>query len=241
MRTTLLPSMLNLISINTSRGNKELALYEIGKVYIPKSLPIDDYADERDTLMIALSGEGKDFYTLKQGLETVASKFNVTFTYKKEEYSYLHPGRCASVYLNDILVGYIGELHPNVAKQYKFDQRIYVAEIALAELYANAKEALAFVDIPRFPAITRDLAFVLDREIESFNLLSVVKKAGGKLLESAEIFDVYQGKGIPEDKKSIAIALAFRTKDRTLTDDEVNAVIKKILSEAEKQLGAVLR
>lgn len=241
MRTTLLPSMLNLISINTTRGNKDLALYEIGKVYIPKSLPINDYADERDTLMMAMSGEGKDFFTLKQGLETVASKFNVTFTYKKESYSYLHPGRCASVYLNDVLVGYIGELHPDVCKSYKFDQRIYVAEISLAEIYENAKEALAFVEIPRFPAITRDLAFVLDREIESFSLLQVVKKAGGRLLESAEIFDVYQGKGIPSDKKSIAIALAFRTKDRTLTDDEVNAVIKKILTEAEKQLGAVLR
>lgn len=241
MRTTLLPSMLNLISINTTRGNKSLALYEIGKVYIPKSLPIDDYADERDTLMMAISGEGTDFFTLKQGLEMIASKFNVQFIYKKDLYTYLHPGRSASIYMNGSLIGYIGELHPDVCKTYKFDQRIYVAELALSEIYAGAKDALPFVELPRFPAITRDLAFVLDREIESYSLLQCVRKAGGKLLESADIFDVYQGKGIPSDKKSIAIALAFRNKERTLTDDEVNGVIKKILSDAEKQLGAVLR
>jgi len=240
MRTTLLHSMMLTLNTNNSRGNKRVRLYEIGKVYIPKSLPITDYADERPTLMLAEMGE-TDFFSLKRVLETISHAHNVSFDYKPEKFPWLHPGRSAAVYIGEEYIGYIGEVHPEVAKEYKLDQRVIVSELSLDKIFQASKDHLPYVDLPKFPATTRDLAFVLDSSIPAGELLAVVKKAGGKLLESAKIFDVYNGKGIITGKKSVAVALSFRAKDRTLTDDEVNVLIDKILNQVKEKLNGVLR
>lgn len=240
MRTTLTHSMLNVISSNIAKGNKSAKLYEIGKIYLAKELPLTDFPEEKPVLMMAEYGSDKNFYTIKGAVELICAKLNIVAEFVPSKYPWLHPGRSAQILVNGIELGIIGEIHPDVQKDYKIDS-CYVAELSLDVLRDNALSHLPFVDLPKFPAITRDLAFVLDKAVTGATLLATVKKLGGKLLESVEIFDVYQGKGIPDGKKSIAVALSFRAKDRTLVDTDVNAVIDKIIAGCQKNLDASLR
>lgn len=240
MRTTLAHSMLSVVASNLAKGNKSSKLYELGKVYMAKELPLSDFPEEIPVLMMAEFGADKNFYSIKGAVELILAKLNITAEFTPKKYPWLHPGRSAEITVNGVSLGYIGEVHPDVQKDYK-TELCYVAELSLDVLRDNALSHLPFVDIPKFPAITRDLAFVLDKNITGATLLQNVKKLGGKLLESAEIFDVYQGKGIPEGKKSVAIALSFRAKDRTLVDTEVNASIEKIIAGCGKNLDANLR
>ncbi len=241
MRTDLVYSMLTTVTGNILRGNKNVKLYEVAKVYLPKSLPLTDTADEPETLILAESGEDSDFYSLKATVCDLAAKLNLTLDFDKNEEEFLHPGRRASVLLKGNKVGFIGEVHPLVAEGFKCDQRIYVCELNLEALIADAKVFLPYVGISRYPAISRDLAFVLDENINAGDLLKCVKNAAGELLENIEIFDVYQGKGVAEGKKSIALSLSFRAADRTLVDKEVVEIVENILSAAKSELQATLR
>lgn len=240
MRTTLLHSMLNLIAGNVAKGNKAAKLYEIGKVYLPHELPLTTLPDEKPVLMLAEYGADKNFYSIKGAVQAIANKLNIKCEFAPARYPWLHPGRSAVITVDGEELGYIGEIHPDVQKEYKIELT-YVAELWLDVLIKNEKSHLPFVDLPKFPAITRDLAFVVDGTLTASTLLNEVKRLGGKLLESERIFDVYSGKGIENGKKSIAIALSFRAKDRTLVDTDVNAVIDKIIKGVEKNLGATLR
>ncbi len=241
MRTTLLHSMLNLIAGNIARGNKSAKLYEIGKVYLPHELPLSELPDEKPVLMLAEFGPDKTFYTIKSALQSVLDKLNITAEFAPEVYPWLHPGRSAVVTVNGETLGYIGEIHPDVQRDYKIE-KCYVAELWLDVLIENEKSHLPFVDLPKFPAISRDLAFVVDNSVNAKSLIDEVNRLGGrKLLESVKVFDVYSGKGIPSGKKSVALALSFRAKDRTLVDTDVNPLIDKIIKGVEISLGAVLR
>lgn len=240
MRTTLLHSMLSLISGNVARGNKSAKLYEIGKVYLPKELPIVNLPDEKPVLILAEFGSDKDFYSIKGAVQAIADKLNISCEFTPKKYPWLHPGRSAVITVGDQELGYIGEIHPDVQSDYKIE-RTYVAELWLDVLIENEKSHLPFVDLPKFPAINRDLAFVVDASLNASTLLSEVKRLGGKMLENVKVFDVYSGKGIENGKKSIAIALSFRAKDKTLVDADVNAVIEKITKGIAKTLGANLR
>lgn len=240
MRTTLLHSMLSLISGNVARGNKSAKLYEIGKVYLPKELPLVNLPDEKPVLMLAEFGSDKDFYSIKGAVQSIADKLNIKCEYTPKQYPWLHPGRSAVITVGDQELGYIGEIHPDVQNDYKIE-RTYVAELWLDVLIENEKSHLPFVDLPKFPAITRDLAFVVESNLNASTLLAEVKRLGGKMLESVKVFDVYSGKGIEVGKKSVAIALSFRAKDKTLVDADVNAVIEKITKGVAKSLGANLR
>lgn len=239
MRTTLLHSMLKTIALNDTRGNKDIKLYEIGKVYWPSDT---QPSEEVETLMLAEVGKGTDFYTIKSALNSVASKLNITLAYSPSEYTYLHPTRAASVLLDGQVVGYIGEVHPTVAAEgYKLDGRVQVAELTLAPLFAAAKAFLPFRPLPKFPAVSRDLAFVVKKSVTAAQVLDTVRSAGGAYLEDAAIFDVYEGLPLPPTAKSMAVALTFRAADRTLVDAEVNEAIEHILDKMRQQLDAVLR
>ena len=240
MRTTLFHSMLNLIASNNARGNKSSKLYEIGKVYLPHSLPLNELPDEKPVLMLAEFGQDKNFYSIKNAVRAVLEKLNIKADFTPAVKPWLHPGRSAVITIDGEELGYIGEIHPDVQKDYKVELT-YVAELWLDVLTRHEKSHLPFVDLPKYPAITRDLAFVTDKQVTAQTLLNEVKRLGGKLLENASIFDVYSGKGIEQGKKSVAIALSFRAKDRTLVDTEVNAVIDKIIAGMQKNLGATLR
>ena len=238
MRTTLLHSMLKTVALNQTRSNKSVKLYEAAKTYHPA---IDAPSTEILRLMIAETGEKCDFYSIKNTVRAVADKLNVKIEVLPKTYPYLHPGRSAAVMLNEQEIGYIGEVHPSVAADYDLSGRVYAAELTLAPLFEAATPFLAFEAIPKYPAINRDLAFVLRKEILAKDILDVVRKSAGDKLESAEIFDVYEGAALPLGTKSVAVALTFRDKERTLVDAEVVAAVDDILAAMKDTFGASLR
>lgn len=238
MRTTLLHSMLKTVALNQTRSNKSVKLYEAAKTYHPA---IDAPSTEILRLMIAETGEKCDFYSIKNTVRAVADKLNVKIEVLPKTYPYLHPGRSAAVMLNGQEIGYIGEVHPSVAADYDLSGRVYATELTLAPLFEAATPFLAFEAIPKYPAINRDLAFVLRKEILAKDILDVVRKSAGDKLESAEIFDVYEGAALPLGTKSVAVALTFRDKERTLVDAEVVAAVDDILAAMKDTFGASLR
>ena len=238
MRTTLLHSMLKTVALNQTRSNKSVKLYEAAKTYHPA---IDAPSTEILRLMIAETGEKCDFYSIKNTVRAVADKLNVKIEVLPKTYPYLHPGRSAAVMLNEQEIGYIGEVHPSVAADYDLSGRVYATELTLAPLFEAATPFLAFEAIPKYPAINRDLAFVLRKEILAKDILDVVRKSAGDKLESAEIFDVYEGAALPPGTKSVAVALTFRDKERTLVDAEVVAAVDDILAAMKDTFGASLR
>ena len=238
MRTTLLHSMLRTVALNDTRGNKDLRLYEVGKTYHPSK---DAPSREDDTLMLATTGEGVDFYQIKNVVRAIADKLNVTVEVLPAVYPYLHPGRSAAIILDGHAIGYMGEMHPAVAATYRLDGRVYVAELKLAPLFAKARHFLPYEALPKYPTVNRDLAFVLRKEVLAKDILDVIRQSAGDKLESASIFDVYEGKMLPPGTKSVAVALTFRDKERTLVDTEVVEAVDHILAAMKERFGAVLR
>ena len=238
MRTTLFPSMMRIASGNLSKGNKSFSLYEVGKIYLPHAeLP----SEEVEMLMMSCAGAEKDFYSLKAALDLVATRLHLSFRYTASAHPFLHPGRQANVMLGDICLGYIGEVHPTCAAECKISDRIQVAEINLEVLVENARAFVPYVPVPKYPAIMRDLAFVVERKITGDEILAQCRASAGALLAECHIFDVYEGAGIPDGHKSVAISLSFRDLQRTLSDAEVNPAIDKIIAEMQTTLGGVLR
>ena len=238
MRTTLLHSMLKTVALNESRGNKDVKLYEVGKTYHPDP---EAPSREEDALMLACMGEGCDFYTIKKAVSAVCDKLNVQVDVLPKVYPYLHPGRSAAVVLNGVEIGYVGEVHPTVAADYRLDGRVYVAELSLAPVIAAAKPYLPYEAMPKYPAVNRDLAFVVAKDVWARDVLDAVKQFAGDKLEDARIFDVYEGLPLPIGTKSVAVALTFRDKERTLVDSEVVEAVDNIIAGMKDKLGAVLR
>ena len=238
MRTTSLPSMLDILSRNASYRNEDVLLYEMAKVYRPigEVLP-----DER--LILTLGGYGKiDFFSLKGCVEAVLSDLrvkDVRFEAVTDNPSY-HPGRCAAVLSGGTVVGVLGQTHPEVEKNYDLGET-YTAELDFTALLGCRTPEGKYVPLPRFPAVTRDLALVCDRTVTVASLADTIRRGGGALLRSVALFDVYTGSQVPQGKKSVAFSLALRADDATLTDADADAVMKKILALLEKELGAVIR
>mgnify|MGYP005773966875 FL=1 len=243
MRTVTLNGILNSLSTNYNRRNEEASLFEIGKVYIPKSLPITELPDEPSKLTIGMYGK-MDFYTLKGIVEHL---FEVLGMADKVEYSpestipFMHPGRTADVSVDGVSFGYFGELHPKTAANYNIGTRVYIAVIDMEALIDNANLVNIYKPLPKFPAVTRDIAMLVKDEVIVKDIESVIRKKGGKLLESMSLFDVYKGSQIADGYKSVAYSITFRAADRTLVDDDVNAVMNKILDGLKNDLGAELR
>ena len=240
MRTMLAPSMLNIAVGNYSRGVRTAKFYEIGKTYFPKAIPVVDTAIETETLILCSFGEG-DFYSLKSTLESLAAWFNVTLDFVPSDEPFLHPYRQAFVCIGDKKIGYIGEMHPAVTKPHKFDEHLYLSEIDLAQFIDASADFLPYVPVSKFPAIERDLAFVVDEEVTAGAMLKTIRENGGAYLKNVSVFDVYSGVGVPMGKKSIAFNLLFRKEDGTLDGEEVNSVIDVILQAMSAEFGAKLR
>jgi len=241
MRTTALPSMLDILSRNYAYHNKAAKLYELAKVYLPVEGQV--LPNEPKILVLGAYGAGASFFTIKGELEAVFTGLrikNARYTAVHDNPSY-HPGRCAKVSIDGIDVGYIGQIHPITAKNYGMDCEIYCAEINFNTLFELQLPEAVYTPLPKYPSVTRDLAIVCDDKITVAQVEDLITAAAGKLLRSIRLFDIYRGVGIPEDKKSMAFSMELRADDRTLTDVDSEQVFTKILTALEKELGATLR
>ena len=240
MRTTVLPSMLEILSRNYNYRNQAVRLYELGRVYFERE---DGMADEPKVLSLGAYGDGMDFFTLKGAVEDLLASIraeNVTFEAVKDNPSY-HPGRCARVLVNGQEVGVLGQIHPLVAQNYDVDAELYCAELSFPALYANKGADPQYVPLPKFPAVTRDIAVVCDEAVTVGQLEAAIRKGARGLLKEVELFDIYRGANIPEGKKSVAFSLTLRADDRSLTAEEADQDVKSILETLEQDCGAVLR
>ncbi len=244
MRTTTLNGMLNSISTNYNRRNEEAALFEIGKIFIPKALPLTELPDEPKKLTIGMYGKDTDFFTVKGIIEHL---FDVLGISEKAEFkpqseiTWMHPGRTAEIYINGENAGYVGEIHPTVADNYSIETRVYFAVVDFETLVNNACLVAEYKPLPKYPAITRDISMVINDNVFVKDIEKSIKENGGNLIESVKLFDVYQGSQIDKGFKSVSYSITFRAADRTLVDDDVNPAMKKILASLEKDFGANLR
>lgn len=242
MRTTSLNGMLTSLATNYNRRNKNVRLYELGNIYLPKSLPLTELPEERMQFTLGMYGDG-DFFSMKGVVEEFFEKVGL---HKKETYDpnsgkpYLHPGRQANIIYDGVVVGYLGEVHPDVADNYGIGERAYVAVIDMPEIVKRATFDRKYTGIAKFPAVTRDISMVMPKSILVGQIEEVIEKKGGAYLESYALFDLYEGAQIKPGHKSVAYSIVFRAKDKTLEDAEVNMVMEKILKELEG-MGIELR
>lgn len=242
MKTQALNGMLSSLATNYNRKNKNVRLYEIGNIYIPKALPLTELPDERTRFTLGMYGEG-DFFTMKGVVEEFFEKAGLKkrIIYNPDHKKpFLHPGRQADIVYDGQTVGYLGEVHPVVAGNYGINDRVYYADIDMPYIVELADFDKKYEGIAKFPASTRDISLVADKSVMIGTMEDAIIRRGGKLLESCSLFDIYEGEQVGEGKKSVAFSLVFRAKDRTLADTEINEIMDKILAELTK-LGAVLR
>lgn len=246
MRTTTLPSMLETLSLNYKNRNAAVALYEIGKEYLPTAP--DKLPEEPDCLTIGMYGDDADFFTLKGMVETILETAGLhDCTYKAcgtdapfGEICALHPGRSAVIYAGETPIGYLGEVHPTVQKNYDIGTRTYVAKLLIDEMQPLAQTEITYQPLPKFPAITRDLSLVCADEVPVGDLQAAMKNAVGNILEQITLFDVYKGEQIAAGMKSVSFSIRMRSHEGTLTDEQADAAMKRVLK-ALKEHGATLR
>lgn len=242
MRTISLNGMLTSLATNYNRRNKNVRLYELGNVYLPKSLPLTELPDERMQFTLGMYGDG-DFFDMKGVIEEFFDKIGMKErrTYEpKANRPYLHPGRQADIIYDKKVVGYLGEVHPQVADNYGIGTRAYVAVLDMPEILGYATFDRKYSGIAKYPAVSRDISMVVPKEVLAGQIEAVLLQRGGKYLESFELFDLYEGSQIREGFKSVAYSVVFRAPDKTLEEADITAVMKKILNGLEA-LGIKLR
>ena len=242
MRTLSLNGMLTSLATNYNRRNKNVRIYELGNIYLPKELPLTELPEERMQFTLGMYGEG-DFFSMKGVVEEFLEKAGLS---KKESYdpkagkSFLHPGRQANIIYDGTVIGYLGEVHPDVADTYGIGERAYVAVIDMPEVVSRANFDRKYEGIARFPAVTRDISMVMPKEIMVGQVEKVIEDKGGQYLESYALFDLYEGAQIKEGHKSVAYSIVFRAKDRTLEEADVSKAMDAILGALE-EMGIELR
>ena len=242
MRTTVLPSMLEILTRNYNYRNQNVRLYEVGRIYLPGGE--DGLAVENKVLSMGAYGSDMDFYALKGCVEAILKDLraeDVHFEVPSVTNPSYHPGRVADVYAGDQRIGVLGQVHPLVAQNYGVDAQFYCAELELNALMAAKGADPEYVPLPKFPNLTRDIAVVCDEAVTVGALEACIRKGAKGLLKECKLFDIYRGKGVDEGKKSVAFNLVLRADDRSLTSEEADADVKSILEALEKELGAVLR
>ena len=242
MRTTVLPSMLEILTRNYNYRNQNVKLYEVGRIYLPGGE--DGLAVEDKILSMGAYGDDMDFFALKGAVEAILKDLraeDVRFQVPSVPNPSYHPGRVADVYVGEQYIGVLGQVHPLVARNYGVDAAFYCAELALNALMAAKGADPEYVPLPKFPAVTRDIAVVCDEAVTVGALEDCIRRGAKGLLKDVTLFDIYRGKGIPEGKKSVAFSLVLRADDRSLTAEEADQDVKSILETLEKELGAVLR
>ena len=245
LRYTMITSLFKIYEYNAARGNKDVSIFEIGKGFFKHG---EEYGEDQK-LCVLMSGEfytginhkqNVDFYIIKGVIEEVLNSLGFegrySFTQPKNLPKDFHPGQCADIIVNGKKYGIIGLVHPN-----KCGEKVFVAEINLSKLFELKTGKMKYKEISKFPSIKKDIAVIVDKEIESLEIAKTIKKAGGSNLSSVEVFDVYEGKGILAGKKSLAFSMTFSSFDKTLTDDETNPILEKIVSTLEKDFDAILR
>ena len=240
MRTTALPSMLEIIARNYNFNNENVKLFEIATVYIPTTP--DKLPNENKVLCMGMYG-GCDFYTVKGICENIlklAAITDYTITACTDNPSY-HPGRCATVSVGGKAIGVLGEIHPLTLKNYDVDAPVYAAELDFDAIFALMNPNKIYTPLPKYPATARDFSFVCDESLEVGSIFAEARKAGGKLVEDVRLFDIYRGPQIGENKKSVSIRVTLRATDRTLTVEEAEKISNKILKALEAQLGITIR
>ena len=241
MRTIAVPSMLDILSRNNAYHNKNVKLYELAKIYLPTEGQV--LPAEPKMLVMGTYGEGVNFFTLKGQLEAVFAGLRVkkaSYTAVNDNPTY-HPGRCAKVSIDGVELGYMGQIHPLVAKNYGMDVDVYCVEINFTKLFDLRLPDVTYTPLPKYPSVTRDLSLICDEAVTVAQVEDVITAAAGKLLRNVKLFDIYRGTGVPDGKKSMAFSLELRADDRTLTDTDSEGVVTKVLSALSEKLGASLR
>ncbi len=243
MRTTLFPQILEVMSRNYNHRLESCSIFEINPIFLPKSTPLTDLPDEVLTLAMGEYGEKSDFYSLKGKLETLTSLLGLAdrISFQPGSHSALHPGRTAEMLLDGKSIGVFGEVHPKIGEGYEIDVKAVLGEVSLQVLLEQADTNKQYTSLPRYPAVTRDLAFVVEKSVPAAQIPDTIGKGSGTILEEVGLIDIYNGSQIPEGHKSMAYALSYRASDRTLKDDEVNRAHEKIIGLLEAELGASLR
>ena len=242
MRTSTLNGMLTSLSINYNRRNKDVRLYELGNVYLPKALPLTELPDERTMFTLGMYGQG-DFFDMKgvceEFFEKIGMRDRITYD-PTDKKSFLHPGRQADIIYDGKKLGYLGEVHPLVAQNYDLGTRVYVAVLNILDILPFATFDHKYTGIARFPAVSRDLSLVVPKDVNAGQIEGMILQRGGKILESCELFDIYEGSQIQEGFKSMAYSVVFRAPDRTLEEADITAAMKKIMN-GLSSLGIELR
>ena len=239
MRTTLIPNMLDVISTNISHKVEEVSAFECGNTFTPQEgLPV-----ESKKYCVGMYGKEVDFFVLKGVVESVLNNVGLKGYEIEPETTNLtfHPGRCAKIVYNNIYIGTFGELHPDVIENYNLGQRVYVAEIDIDTVFENITLTKSYNPLPKYPSTSRDIALIVKDEVFVKQIEDIIKSNGEDLVESYKLFDVYKGAQIEKGHKSIAYSITYRSKDKTLTDEDVAKVHEKILSELSEKLNATLR
>ncbi len=235
MRTTTLNGMLTSLSTNYNRRNKNVRLYELGNIYLPKAVPVTELPDERMQFTLGMYGDG-DFYTMKgvveEFLEKVGMKKIVRYD-KDAGKPFLHPGRQANILYAGEVIGYLGEVHPQVLDNYNIGDRAYIAILDMPTIYDKTTFDRKYEGIAKYPAVSRDISMIMPKSLQVGDVEEVIRKKGGSLLESYQLFDIYEGAQIQMGYKSVAYSIVFRAKDHTLEEKEVSEIMDKILGALE--------
>lgn len=245
MRPTTIPSIMQILALNTNKKNQNVKLFDISKNYknLNNEVENGEVPIQENILTIGMYGDDVDFYTLKGLIENVLEVSNVNrYDIQKEtQNESYHPGRCANLKVGVDIIATIGEVHPEVLENYDIEKRAYIAEINLSKIAKYSRANKKYVEVPKFPAVERDIAIIVDEKVEVGQIEKIIIKKSKKWLEEARLFDIYRDEKIGEDKKSVAYSLNFRDKSQTLSDEEINKIMANIIAELEKSLGATLR
>lgn len=244
LRTTLVGSMLETLALNLKRKNKGVRLFEISRVFRPRELPLKELPEEKNMLVLgATAADQEDFFTLKAAVEKLLRSMHIRkeVDYEADGEPYMHPGRCARMYMDGRQIGELGEIHPDVQKNFGLPARAYVAQLDLDALRTLIIQHVRFTALHKYPALERDIAVLVDAAAQSGVIRKAILQEGGKYLEAVNLFDVYAGEQLGENKKSLAYSLSFRSKEGTLTDEQIAADMKRILDALADRFGASLR
>lgn len=245
MRPTTIPSMMQTLAINANKKNQNVKLFDLSKSYknVKQEVQNGEVPLQEEILTIGMYGEDIDFYTLKGIIENILEAIHINhYEIEKEtQNASYHPGRCANIKVGIDIIATLGEVHPEVLDNYLISKRAYLAEVNITKLVKYARANKKYTEVPKFPAVERDIAVIVDEKVEVGQIEKIVTKKAKKLLESMQLFDIYRNEKLGENKKSVAYSLIFRDKNKTLSDEEINRTMESIIAELEKTLGAELR
>ena len=245
MRPSTIPSMLQILANNANKKNQNVKLFDISRNYKNMHGEVEkgEVPLQENILTIGMYGDDVDFYILKGIVENVleATYINHYEVERETNNQSYHPGRCANITVGRDVIATLGEVHPVVLNNYDIEKRVYLAEMNISKLEKYSRNNKKYVEIPKFPAVERDIAIIVDESVEVGQIEKIITKKAKKLLEGLKLFDIYRNEKLGENKKSVAYALTFRDKNKTLSDEEVNVAMENIIAELEKTVGAELR